>query len=348
MAIDDQNTVMNVCYHPTPYPHAMRADLEEIAEVCDGIYLPFAEADLAYWSNKVKHCIDIAHEYNLLVVANFWGFANLFACGAIPSLFTTQHPEHNCVTNTGVPKAKSCPNKPAVRLFMKGAVEEFLDTYGADGVFWDEPNFALSNYLGALTEGEWLCRCGDCQARFKEQYGEAMPAERTAAVEQFQADTMLSFLSDLCGYVKAYGDHLITATCVMPSDSRTFREAVAKTENLDIYGIDPYWWPDNDVSQEEYITRYTRETIEIGRANGKLVEAWVAAWKQWAGHENLAYRAAKLIAGEDVDYINAWSYRDYVSWDPCTRENQADQEQVWQGLRRAYHEIRDGDREFHL
>lgn len=344
----DRQITLNISYHPSPYPHAMRYDLKEIAEVCDGIYLPFAEADLAYWSNKVKRCIDIAHEYNLVVTADFWGYGNLFACGAIPSLFTCQRPEFDCVSNKGASKPKSCPNKPAVREFMREAVAAFIAKYEADGVFWDEPNFTLPHYLGALEPDEWLCCCPDCRRLFEQQYGKPMPEQRTEEVERFQADTILSFLGDLCRYVKDCGEHLITSTCIMTSDSPLFREAVARTDRLDIYGIDPYWWPDTSISQEEFIGKYTRESVRLGRENGKLVESWVAAWKQWAGHENLAYRAAKLIAREDVDYISAWSYRDYVSWDDCARENQADQELVWSRLKRAYEEIRSGDYEIHL
>ncbi len=348
MADNEPTLQFNMAYHPTPYPHAMREDIEDIAEVCDGIYLPFAEGDLEYRSNMVKQCIGIAHDFNLIVVADFWGYANLFACGAVPSLFTVQHPEHNCVSSRNRRIPKSCPNKPEVRAFMKEAIEQFLGTYGADGIFWDEPSYALAGYLGALDDGEWVCRCDECRTLFKERFGAKMPVELTNEVETFRNETMLGFLSDLCGYVKACGDHLITSTCVMTSDPKPFRQAVAQTANLDILGIDPYWRPNQDVSQREFIGQYVSETLEMGRENGKLVESWVCAWKQNAGHEQDAYRAAKLNAAYTIDYLSAWSYRDYVSWDQCDRENQADPERVWKHLRRAYHEIREGDLEIEI
>ena len=349
MTQDTTSTLrFNITYHPTPYPHAMRKDLIEIAEVCDGIYLPFAEGQLEYYSNMIKSCIDMAHDLGLIVVADFWGYGNLFACGAMPSLFTVQHPGYNCVSNLGRPVPKSCPNKPAVRAFMKRSIENFVDKYGADGVFWDEPNYALAGYLGTLENTEWLCRCDDCQALFREQHGAEMPTVCDARVEEFRSRTMLSFLSDLCAYTKACGDHLITSTCIMTSDPPQFREAVAQTDHLDIFGIDPYWRPNQDVSQKDFIDTFTGETVRMGRQHGRLVESWVCAWKLEAGHETDAYRAAKLNAAHDIDYISAWSYRDYVSWDQCDRPNRADPEEVWKNLKRAYHEIREGDLELRM
>ena len=338
----------NISYHPTPYPMAMRADLEEIAEVCDGIYMPFSESDLQYMSNKLKYCVDIAHELNLLVIADFWGYGNLFACGAIPSLYTVQHPECDCVSNRGRRVPKTCPNQPGFREFMREEVRAFLDRYGADGVFWDEPGWGLPRYVGSLQEGEWLCRCEVCQAAFHEQFASEMPVELSPEVIAFRNSTMLSFLSDLCGYVKACGDHLITSTCVMPSDTVDFREAVAATENLDVFGIDPYWGPDDEMSQKEFIDRHAGEAVRIARDRGKLVESWASAWKQRARHEADAYRAAKLNAVHDLDYLSAWSYRDYISWEQCDTPNQADQELVWQNLKQAYHELREGDSEIRM
>lgn len=337
----------NIAYHPTPYPHAMHRDLAEIAGVCDGIYVPVTEADGLYASNMIKQCVELAHQANLIVVADFWGYGNLFACGAVPSLFTTQHPEYNCVTNLGRSIPKSCPNKPEVRAFFKEAIQTFVELYDQDGIFWDEPNWGLPGYLGQLKPDEWACRCADCLALFEAQYAHEMPKTLTPEVEQFRAQTLLAFLSELCGYVKQAGEHLITSTCVMPSDPVAIKEAVGKTENLDIFGIDPYWCPDDDLSQRAYIELHTGEALRIARENGKLVESWVCAFGQTAGRELDAYRAAKYMAAVGIDCISAWSYRDYVSWTPCNKPNQADPEAVWKHLRRAWHEIREGDLELH-
>ena len=94
--------------------------------------------------------------------------------------------------------------------------------------------------------------------------------------------------------------------------------------------------------------RHTGETLRIGREHGKLVESWVCAWKQDAGREMDAYRAAKLMAAHGVDYLSAWSFFDYVSWDQCDRENAGDPELVWTNQRRAYREIREGDLELNI
>ena len=159
---------------------------------------------------------------------------------------------------------------------------------------------------------------------------------------------MPEFLSELCEFVKACEEHLITSTCVMPGDPMALKEALGKTENLDVFGIDPYWWPDEDISQKAYVDKHTGDAVRIGRANGKLVESWACAWAQTAGHEMDAYQAAKRMAAHDIDCLSAWSYRDYISWAPCDKPNQANPEKVWKHLKRAYHEIREGDLELHL
>lgn len=348
MSTDAPTLEFNVAYHPSPYPHAMRLDLEDIGEVCDGIYLPFAEGHLAYASNAVKKCIEIAHDFGLVVLADFWGYGNLFACGAVPSLFTVQHPEYNCVSNLGRSVPKSCPNQAPVRAFMKEAIADFVGRYGPDGVFWDEPSYSLAAYLGSLEPEEWVCRCPECQSLFRHEYGCEMPQELTPQVEAFRNQTMLRFLEDLCSYTKSCGEHLITSTCVMTSDPPGFREAVAKTRGLDIFGIDPYWWPDNKVSQKEFIDAYVAQTVNMACESGKLTESWVCAWKQDAGHEADAYRAAKINAAHPINYVSAWSYRDCVSWDQCGRANAANPDLVWRYLKRAYHEIREGDLRIHL
>ncbi len=348
MSADERAIEFNIAYHPAPYLHAMRQDLREIAEVCDGIYLPIAESDLAYASTMIKHCIDLAHEANLVVVADFWGFGNLFASGAVPSLFTVQHPEHNCVTNTGQSVPKSCPNKTAVRAFMQSSIAEFVAQFEPDGIFWDEPQWSLGGFLGRIDEGAWVCRCDDCRQAFEAAYGNPMPVERTHEVEAFRNDSMLRFLSDLCGWVKDCGDHLITSTCVMPGDTPEFKQAVSRTDRLDILGIDPYWRPDNDLSQQAYIEQHTGAAVRIARENGKLVESWVCAYGQKQGHEADAYRAAKRMAAMNIDCLSAWSYRDCVSWASSGDPDLADPEAVWKLLRRAYHEIRDGDLDIHV
>jgi hypothetical protein len=231
---------------------------------------------------------------------------------------------------------------------MKDSIERFVELYGPDGIFWDEPHWALGGYLGALSEGEWICRCPDCMALFKDEHGAEMPAVLTPEVEAFRTQTMLRFLSEICGYVKACGDHLVTATCAMPSDSMEFKEAVGRTEDLDVFGIDPYWRPENDLSLKAYVDQHTADAVRIAVDNGKLAESWVCAWHQNAGHELDAYRAAKLMAAHDIDYLNAWSYRDCISWTPCDKPNPADPEIVWKHLKRAYHEIRNGDLELHV
>ena len=174
-----------------------------------------------------------------------------------------------------------------------------------------------------------------------------MPMDLTEEIKTFRNETTLSFLSDLCAFTKACGDHLITSTCVMPINDDAFKQAVGQTADLDILGIDPYWSPAEDLAQEPFIAQHAGFAGEIARENGKLLEVWLKAYDQHAGREKDAYRAAKFAALNDADCISAWSYRDGISFVQCDQPNQADPDLVWKHLRRAYHEIREGDFELH-
>lgn len=348
MATDDFKMIeFYVAYHPSPYPHAMRDDLNEIAQVCDGIYIPFTESDLHYAPRRIKACVELAHDANLIAIADLWGAGNLFASPAVPSIYTIQHPDQNCVSNRGRVVPKTCPRSSSFRAYMRGLITELIVKYEFDGLFWDEPSWSLNKYFGRLEEGEWLCCCESCKTAFRERFGSDMPSRITPEVAQLRDEAILSLLAELCTLVKKGGEHLITATCVTPSDSIEFKVGVARTPNLDILGIDPYWRPDMDVSQRAYIDEHTGETVSIARANGKLVESWVSANDQWSQHERDPYRAAKLMAAHDIDQISAWAYRDYQSGGGIDKPNWGDPELVWQNLSQAYREIREGDLEIH-
>lgn len=348
MALDDSPTIeFNIAYHPSPYPHAMREDLREIARVCDGVYIPFTESDLAYAPRKIRNSIDLAHESNLIAVADFWGLGNLFASGGVPSLFTVQHPGHNCVTNRGRAIPMTCPRRQVFRDYARGLIETFAAEFDGDGVLWHEPSWDLPDYLGQLEDGEFACCCDACREAFRERHGQDMPDKATPEVAAFHAEALADLVGELCAYVKGAGEHLITSTCVKPRQSLEFKQAVASVRHLDIFGIGPYWRPSMDVSQKAYIDEHTAAAVVIARANGKLVESWVCACDQTAQHERDPYRAAKLMAAHDIDCLSAWSYRDYQSWAPVGRDNAADPELVWENLRQAYHEIREGDLEIH-
>jgi hypothetical protein len=337
----------NVAYHPTPYLHAMRDDLREIGEVCDGVYMPFSESDVDGASTKLRACVELAHEMGLVVIAGFRGHGNLFESEALVSIFTQSHPECNCVTNTGRILPISCPNKAATREFLRKTLTEFTESFEPDGFFWNKPAWATPPFLGSLDNGEWLCYCSDCKKKFEETRGNPMPEERCAEVEAFRAASLIELIGDLCETVKGCGEHLITSVRVSAKEPKLFREGVAATPKLDVYGVDLCWRPNIEQSQKQFIEEHAGKATRIGRANGKLVEVWACASEQIAGREMDAHCAVKSMASQDVHCLNAWSYRNSFGRAPVDGEALANPDLVWQNLRRAYHEIRDGDLEIH-
>lgn len=340
MSAESQIVELNVAYLPTPYVRAMHADLVDIAEVCDGIHIITTEADFECMPLKIKSCIDIAHDLNLVTVVVLGGYGNLFETLGAPSSFTALHPELNCVTNKNRPIPKSCPNRPAVRAFLRDTIRDLTEKFNMDGFLLNKPNWRLPPYLGQLQADEWACRCDDCAALFKEHYQKDMPVAFTAEVAEFQANSLRDLVADVCGQIKVCGTHLITSVRVSAGDTHLRKRCIGASDHLDVFGVDVCWRPTNPVSEKEFVDHNTEEHVRIARANGTLAEAWVCTWGAGAAHANDAYRAAKFATAHNINCLSAWSYKDSMSWTPVDETELADPDEVWDNLRQAYHEIR--------
>ncbi len=332
---------LNIAYHPSPYPQAMRNDLIEMAEVCDGLYVITTEADVQYCPRKITHCIDIAHELNLVTVLVMPGYGNLFETLGSSSVFTAVHPQLNCITNTGRAIPKSCPNKPEVGAFLSNTVQGLSSTFEADGFLWNMPSWALPSHLGALAPEEWLCHCPDCVASFESQYQMPMPNTLTPEVEEFRTQTITDCLTTVCQQVKACGNHLITSVRLGAHEQRLL--SAAQNESLDVLGVDICWRPSDELCQKDLIEQSLKNVVRISHQRGMLSEAWLCTWGMHTLHEGDIYRAAKYAAAQGIDCLNAWSYRDEISFTPVDAPHPADASLVWAELRRAYYEIRNGD-----
>jgi len=86
----------------------------------------------------------------------------------------------------------------------------------------------------------------------------------------------------------------------MPGDSLAFKEAAGKTENLDILGIDPYWRPDDSLSQKAYIEQHTGEAVRI---DGEVLDVLRLSLYQLMELERVPAHAA--VSGSNVPDVGA-------------------------------------------
>ncbi|HOE65814.1 MAG TPA: hypothetical protein PLO62_04755 [Candidatus Hydrogenedentes bacterium] len=345
MDMQEHAIEFNIVYHINPYPAALRKDLDEIAQVCDGVYIPVTEAMLLEAPNVIRRAVDFAQEVDLVVMFALSGFGNILGGGRHASIFTASHPEYNCITSNGRAIPMSCPNKPAVRSYFQWVVEDLMTKYGPAGLLAYLPSWSLPSHFGSLEPGETPCRCADCKAAYRGWASGDMPDHDTPETASFRAQTMAALLDCFSSAIKSRGDHLIASVCLAPNDSLEFKKALASVRDLDAFGVTAYWRPNSDITQREYISRHVGEAVGIARESGKLAEAWICAFDQDARHESDAAHAARLCADMDVDILSTWSYRDYQSGAPLDKPSAGDPELVWQNLRRAYHELREGKEE---
>lgn len=336
---------LNICYHPSPYTHAMRNDLVEMAEVCDGLHVVAGESVIAQAPRMISKCIEIAHDLNLVTLLVMGEYGNLFETQEAPSLYAAIHPESHCVTNKGRLVPKSCLNKPFVRAFLRDTVTRLSSEFEVDGFVFNKPTWNLPRHLGTLDADEWLCRCPQCIALFESQFQVPMPDVLTEEVKQFKTQTFVECLTDVCEQVKVCGNHLVTDLRLESQDVSLLRKA--DLEHLDVLGTDICWRPDSELSQKQLVEQSVATVTSVGNQKGVLSEAWICTWGLEANHEADVYRAAKYAAAQNVDCLNAWSYRDAFSLTPVAVARPADPDLVWAHLRRAYHEIRNDNYEIY-
>jgi len=277
-------------------------DMKELKEIgFDVIVHTFSENDHKFYFRTMKDIVKLTKDLGMEVWIDPWGVGGIFG-GEAFSNFLIENPSEWQITNRGRAVGSACFNSPKFREYMKRWLEAAVET-GADAVFWDEPHFHILKDFPK----EWTCRCERCREKFKETYGHDMPEEFTEEVSNFRNETIKDFFEEVLSYSKKLG--MKNVICFLPFESELFGlkdyESIAKIENVDNIGSDPYWMAFK-LKMNPFLKETTQKILKLSSKYGKENHIWLQAFKVPRGREEDIVKGAKILKKENVDTVLFW------------------------------------------
>jgi len=277
-------------------------DMKELKEIgFDVIVHTFSENDHKFYFRTMKDIVKLTKDLGMEVWIDPWGVGGIFG-GEAFSNFLIENPSEWQITNRGRAVGSACFNSPKFREYMKRWLEAAVET-GTDAVFWDEPHFHILKDFPK----EWTCRCERCREKYKETYGHDMPEEFTEEVSNFRNETIKDFFEEVLSYSKKLG--MKNVICFLPFESELFGlkdyESIAKIENVDNIGSDPYWMAFK-LKMNPFLKETTQKILKLSSKYGKENHIWLQAFKVPRGREEDIVKGAKILKKENVDTVLFW------------------------------------------
>lgn len=313
-------------------------DLRDIVDHgCTYVVHCYTETDLAYYRETMREIADATREAGLEVWFDPWGLARIFS-GETLTRFPLDHDETWQVLSDRRSVGAACPNHPETRKFLR----EWIDACaaaGGDVLFWDEPHFYFGLLHGDFS-GAWGCRCVVCLSLFHDRFRHPMPAEFTPEVRAFREASLLDLVTELCRYGHEKG--MRNALCLLPTDLSAHGfpqpeerlkkalerrldgapvgaveammhfgvgdfETAASIPDLDIFGVDPYWYIFG--TEAESFTRVYGEAARAAAQNhGRDLQLWLQAFSVPEGREDELRHGVRVTEELGASHIAAWSY----------------------------------------
>ncbi|HOE62535.1 MAG TPA: hypothetical protein PKW18_05390 [Candidatus Sumerlaeota bacterium] len=294
----------------------------------------FSENDFRFYAGTMKEIIRISKDCGLETLIDPWGVGRVFG-GEAFSEFVAFHPEECQMLNDGKPSANACPNNPKFRTFMKNWIETAVGT-GADYVFWDEPHFYLSSWMGGRPN-TWGCRCKYCAKKFEEEYNMPMPLEETPTVNEFKHYSIRAFLQEMLNHAHQYGAK--NSLCILPHSAANdvAMRDFAEMNNLEDFGTDPYWYGINKNAQQ-YVGETSRKVFEVCREVGRNGHIWIQGFKIPAGREKEIEIAVKAAVDAGIRNLAVWGF------DACGNMSTIapdDPKKAWQIILESFKSVKD-------
>lgn len=321
-----------VAYFGSRILRHVAADMEEIARLgFTGVLHTFSENDLTHYAGTVRRIVEHSRALGLHVQVNPWGVGLTFG-GEAESLWTAVHPNLCQVLDDGRRVGAACPNRPEYRAFLKHWADRALDL-GPDRLFWDEPHWAHPRQF-EVSDERWACRCDVCRERFREFFGEAMPAALTPEVRAFRDASLTEFVKEMLAHVAAQGG--CNTLCLLP-DVESGPDAdvgmsdwgpVAASPGLHTLATDPYW---KHFGQDAatFVGKLARRTRDLADANGIAAQIWIQGFRMGPADLPDARVAVAAAREAGIDDLWIWAFEAGGHMDSLgTREP----ETVWRGL----------------
>ncbi|CAI6025222.1 hypothetical protein [Cohnella sp. JJ-181] len=335
---------LNVAYIGTVYTHHAHADLSEIKEMgCTSINLCVNETDWYFYRISRREIRRAAQEMGLKVYLNFHGFGS-FATTHTGHYYQMHHPESVQISTLGNKgeEVLCCPNNSEFELWLHEKLAEIILDLRPDGVFWDEPGYAIYKAF----PDEWGCYCSHCQSKFKAEYQVDMPATLTDEVIAFRQSSLLRFVDGLMRMAKKLQSDIVNVLCLMSFDRNQEGnrragwfgvvdwEPFVALESVDVFSTDPYWIHARDWA---YFDVNTKEAVELARKYKKSCQIWVQTMYIEPGKEHFIGETVHRAKELGADGIGVWAFRGesgshLLNWG-------ADPEECWSQVVRVYKEL---------
>ena len=310
--------------------HYVERDLPEILDHhCTYVLHTLSENDLRYYRDTMKKIIGITHENGLEVYLDPWGVGGVFG-GEAFSAFLLENRLTWQVTEKGIPVPAVCLNSPEFRIMMRTWIDAAIELE-ADVLFWDEPHFYPSVEISP-TDGEWTCACPSCRDLFERRYHKPMPQELNQDVLEFQDDTIVDFLQEICDYFKRKSKRkgVRNAICLSPLDYPTIRDdrwaKVARIESLDILGVTPFWVLSHQ-EPRKFVSDISRKIINLSERYGLEPQVWLQAFQIPSGREKELVVAADVAVLSGIQNLGVWGFQACAHMSSLTSERP---ELVWE------------------
>ncbi len=322
---------LGVAYFDARAPRHTILDLNDMAASgCTYVVHTFSEFDQLWQPDSVRRLV---HETKVRGMDSWidpWSLGEVFG-GEPFSRFGALHPEARQVGSDGIVRPAACLNQAAFRTYLRAWIDDAA-TLGGSTIFWDEPTWFVKD-KGVI----WSCRCAECQGRFRERFGAAMPLEYVPEVQRFLQESMADLLSEACTYARSVG--LRNAVCVMPWDwsnpGFTDWDLAASIRGLDNFGADPYWGVHDDPAA--YVSTWTRRIVETAEKHGLDHHVWIQGFDIRAGHEEEIAVAIDAAVGAGARNLATWSYDGCSAMSTCECGNPT---RAWDVVRGAYRRVK--------
>jgi len=328
----DNNISCGVSYFGNRMPWSVEDDLKKMKDNgCNFVVHTFSETDLEYYSGTMAKIVKMSKDNGLKAWLDPWGVGRVWG-GESYSEIIAKDLSIRQVNAEGHSLPIACLNNPNFVDFMKKWTDAAIEC-GADVLFWDEPHF----YIYPEDEGcrAWACKCSYCQELFKKKFNSDMPALMDDSLRTFKEDSIVDFLTELCDYAKK--KKVINSMCYLPfENSSTINDwsKVAKIENMDIIGSDPYWRK-GQTQQEitERVTDFAKRIHGLCDKYSKQGQIWILNFGIEKGKESDIEVAIDAAYKEGIRNLAAWSYYGTAQMSSLTAE---DPDAVWATLGKVY------------
>ncbi len=284
------------------------ADMEDLAAAgFSGVLHTYSENDLAYYRGQMERIVAASHDADLEVQVGPWGLGGVFG-GEAESIFAMRYPELGQVFADGRRVGAPCPTRPEFRGYVREWASAAVES-GADRIFWDEPHWSHPARFDEPATN-WTCVCESCRGRFREQFGEPMPAELTAEVRAFRESMLMELLTDLVAHVGALGGR--STICLLPPVEGLHVgidgwEPVAAIDGLDTLATDPYWsFFEQDAA--EYVGGQSARLHSLAVQHDVRPQVWIQGFRLGPEQADEIHAAVAAARAAGVDDLWTWGY----------------------------------------